>query len=57
MNDFRDQWEKEKIGEKPTVEITSTFQTLLTEIELLNSRVTLLERVRISSSKRDSIPF
>ena len=43
MSDFRDQWEKEKIGKKSPIEEPSIIQTLISRIENLEKRVSELE--------------
>jgi len=51
MSDFRDQWEKEKIGKKPPVEEPSIIQTLINRIENLEKRVSELEESLNSPKK------
>ena len=51
MSDFRDQWEKEKIGKKPPVEEPSIIQTLISRIENLEKRVSELEESLNSPKK------
>jgi hypothetical protein len=44
MTEFRDQWEKEKVGKKPPIEEPSIIQTLISRIESLEHKVSRLEK-------------
>ena len=57
MSNFRDQWEKEKVGKKPPKTNPSIIQTLMEEIESLKSRVNQLEKLQTKSITSDSIGF
>ena len=52
MSDFRDQWEKEKIGKKPPIEEPSIIQTLISRIEELERRVLEIETSRSFSKNQ-----
>ena len=51
MSDFRDQWEKEKIGNKSPTEVPSIIQILISRIEELENRVFKTEDTLIHSKK------
>jgi hypothetical protein len=51
MSKFRDQWEKEKIGNKSPTEVPSIIQILISRIEELENRVFKTEDTLIHSKK------
>ena len=57
MSEFSEQWEKEKVGNKPPKTNPSIIQTLMEEIESLKSRVNQLEKLKTKSITSHSIGF
>lgn len=57
MSEFREQWEKEKMGTIPPQKTPSIVQTLLDEIESLKNRVSELEKLKSKPIPSGSIGF
>ena len=57
MSEFREQWEKEKMGTIPPQKTPSIVQTLLDEIESLKNRVSELEKLKSQPIPSGSIGF
>ena len=57
MSEFREQWEKEKMGTIPPQKTPSIVQTLLDEIESLKNRVSELEKSKSKPIPSGSIGF
>jgi len=57
INEFKEQWEKEKMGTNHLEKTPTLVQTLLDEIETLKNRVSKLEELKSQSSPSGSINF
>ena len=57
MSEFREQWEKEKMGTIPPQKTPSIVQTLFDKIESLENRVSELEKLKSQPIPTGSIGF